>query len=183
MKIRLFLCPWHCNVRAYNQVSFRVGNSIFLELSNLTLSTVGMSVTCSDSSTYVCHSAIVTDSTLLSVRHIAIVTLNSNPSVCLIAIITVCYRYVTDAICNDSNSSAQVCDGNSEIGRYSSRWIPFETSHYIKMNLTWIATVIRCPKYTYLFNNPIITTTGNTKCVWGIFVIGVECVFKTPLQS
>ena len=75
-----------------------------------------MSVTCSDSSTHVCHSAIVTDSTLLSVCHIAIATSNSNPSVCPIAIATVCYRYVTDAICNDNNSSTQVWDGNSEIG-------------------------------------------------------------------
>ena len=99
-------------------------------LSNLTLSTVNMSVTCSDSSTHVCHSAIVTDSTLLSVRYIAIVTSHSNPSVCPSAIV-MCAIVTWQTLCNDSNSSAQVCDGNSEIGL-----IP---SHYRPINGNWAA--------------------------------------------
>ena len=97
IKIHQFLCPAHCSVGAYMQ-SGSIQSRAIPCFGAFTLSTVNMSITCSDSSTHVCHSAIVTDSTLLSVRHIAIVTSNSNPSVCPIAIFKVCYRYLTDAM-------------------------------------------------------------------------------------
>ena len=57
-------------------------------LRHIVVSTVNMSVTCSDSSTHVCHSAIVTDWTLLSVRHTTIVNIELEPE-CL----SHCYRY------------------------------------------------------------------------------------------
>ena len=115
MKIRLFLCPWHCNVRAYT-IRFHLEWVIpffwgFQQLcqqlvcpSHVAIAQL-MSVTVLSLQTRLCF---------LSVTSLSLHRTRTRVSVPLLSL--QCAIVTWQTLCNDSNSSAQVCDGNSEIG-------------------------------------------------------------------